>query len=235
MNGRFARVPIWAFRADINLRALRVLGAICAHVDAAGQAYPSLDTIAAMSGVARNKIFSAIDELENAGLLHRNRATDGGRGNSTRYQIVFQGPGTGPAVGPDISLNRSRRGTCMEAGNRSRQIETRPAVGPLTERTEKDSERARACELFMRFKNAYPSRGDNGDPEKPARLEFEAALERGVEAEDIIAGAARYAAQVARAGTEPRFVKMAANWLKNESWNDEARPVPRRRPVAGMA
>jgi DNA-binding transcriptional MocR family regulator len=98
-NSRFARVPIWAFHADITSRALRVLGAICAHADPAGRAWPSLDTIAALSGVARNKIFAAIDELENAGLLHRDRATDGGRGNSTHYQVVFQGPETGPVLG----------------------------------------------------------------------------------------------------------------------------------------
>jgi hypothetical protein len=87
----------------------------------------------------------------------------------------------------------------------------------------------------MKFRGVYPSRGDHGDPENPARLQFEAALDRGVDPKAIIAGAERYAAQAARAATPARFIKMSANWLRDEGWNDTPRPVERRRPVAGMA
>jgi hypothetical protein len=233
---RFARVPIWAFRADITPRALRVLGAICAHVDAAGRAWPSLDRIAALSGVARNKIFAAIDELESAGLLHRDRATDGGRGNSTHYQVVFQAPETGPAVGSVIPENRSRFGTCLEAGNRSRSgTETGPNLGPRTERKkEEESVGARESESFMELTAAYPSRPDN--PEGPAQAEFATALDRGILAEAIIAGAKRYAAYVAAHGIKPKYIAMLKTWLREERWStDYAEPErPPRRERIGM-
>jgi hypothetical protein len=60
-------------------------------------------------------------------------------------------------------------------------------------------------------------------------------VDRGVAVKDIIAGAKVWAAQIAENGTEPRFVKSAKNWLKDEGWLDRPRRPVRRRPVAGMA
>jgi hypothetical protein len=81
---------------------------------------------------------------------------------------------------------------------------------------------------------AYPSRGDHPNPQQPARLEFEAAVDRGVDPQAIVVGAEIYAGQVTSTATPPRFVKTAVNWLKEERWADRPRPVERRRPVAGM-
>jgi DNA-binding MarR family transcriptional regulator len=85
-DGRFARIPLWAASAEITPSALRVLIAIAAHLDRTGWAYPSLSTIAGLTGIARKKVPSLIAELEGAGLLRRERSK-GGRGNPTRYQV----------------------------------------------------------------------------------------------------------------------------------------------------
>jgi hypothetical protein len=96
---RFARIPLWAAGVEIRPRAFRVLIAIAAHIDRDGWAYPSLASIAALTGIARNKLFAAVDQLENVGLLRRDRSK-GGRSNPTRYQVVFKGPETDPRLGP---------------------------------------------------------------------------------------------------------------------------------------
>jgi hypothetical protein len=238
---RFAKIPEHALKANLNLQAHRVLIAIALHADPAGWAWPSLATIDALAGTSRYNTCAAIDQLEKAGLLRRD-SSKGGRANPTHYRIVGPPAKTGSESDPVVV-----------SGNR---VQIRPPLGPKTgseldckqgltqtpehTRTERVSERARARarvrESFLKFKSAYPSRGDHGDPETPARREFEAAvLDRGVDPEAIIAGAERYAAQVAIAGTEPRFVKMSANWLKDEGWADRPRPIARRRPVPGMA
>ena len=48
---------------------------------------------------------------------------------------------------------------------------------------------------------------------------FAAAVKRGVEPEQLIQGARRYAAE--RAGQEPRFTKHPATWLNGGCWEDE--------------
>ena len=237
MKGRFARVPLHAACASILDVRARVLIAICGHIGRGGWAYPSLTTIASLTGVQREHVARAVKELEAAGILHREPG--GGRGNPTRYHVFDGGLETVPPMGPFFSETVPSAGT-FNAGNVAKTPpETLPQMATRTEEQKELSERAharaRVCEWFMRFRSAYPSRGNCGDPETPARREFEAALTRGVDPEAIIAGAIRRADEVAREGTQPRFVKMSVNWLKDEGWLDRPRPVERRRPVAGMA
>jgi len=48
-----------------------------------------------VSGVDRRDVLRALTELETAGVLHRDRSTGGGKGKSTRYQIVGMPEKTG--------------------------------------------------------------------------------------------------------------------------------------------
>jgi hypothetical protein len=91
----YGKVPKRAAR--LGWRALRVLVAIAAYADKDGVAYPSLDRIAADTGILRLKVPDAVAELERAGFLRRLRA--GGRGKTNRYQIIFDQPETVPAAG----------------------------------------------------------------------------------------------------------------------------------------
>lgn len=80
-------------------------------------------------------------------------------------------------------------------------------------------------EGFAEFWAAYPSRGDAGNPRKPARDKFAAAVKRGAKPEAIIAGAKAYAAAMDRAGKRgTEFVAQAATWLNQERWTDHAAP-----------
>lgn len=69
---------------------------------------------------------------------------------------------------------------------------------------------------FNEFWDAYPKR-EGRNPKKPAKLKFDGAIKRGDNANEIIAGAARYAQMV----TDPKFVAMAQTWLNQESWKDD--------------
>lgn len=74
-------------------------------------------------------------------------------------------------------------------------------------------------ELFeTQFWKAYPQR-DGENPKKPAREKFLAAVKRGVDPFDIIAGAKAYADHPAtKHGTN--FVATAVTWLNQERWKD---------------
>ena len=76
-------------------------------------------------------------------------------------------------------------------------------------------------EAFDRFWAVYPQR-DGGNPRKPAADFFRALVRRGVDPEEIISGARRYAASVA--DIEDRwFIAQAKTWLNQERWRDEYR------------
>lgn len=73
---------------------------------------------------------------------------------------------------------------------------------------------------FERFKAAYPRRDGSQDWAK-AREVFDRHLAADVDAEDIIGGAQRFAADVRRRGDEgTRFVKQARTWLNGKLWQE---------------
>ncbi|MGH7030668.1 MAG: helix-turn-helix domain-containing protein [Stellaceae bacterium] len=64
----------------------RVLGCIALHADASGRAYPSMVTIAAMTGIRRSDVPRSIRRIERLGLLQT--ARHGPRGTNL-YTVVF--------------------------------------------------------------------------------------------------------------------------------------------------
>lgn len=75
-------------------------------------------------------------------------------------------------------------------------------------------------ESFARFFAACPKHEGEGF----ARERFCAIVADGIEPEVLIAGAKRWAANVA--GTELRFIAKPANWLASEGWKDDYRTAP---------
>jgi hypothetical protein len=84
-----------------------------------------------------------------------------------------------------------------------------------------------ANDPFDKFWAVYPKRKGTNQ-KKPARKLFQAALARGVDPDEIIAGAKRYAEDMAedhKIGTP--YVARAETWLSKESWErDDAPAVP---------
>lgn len=87
-------------------------------------------------------------------------------------------------------------------------------------------EREVVDDLFAEFWEIYPKR-EGGNPKKPARTKFIAALKRD-KFENILAGARAYAAS--REGDDPRFTAQAITWLHQDRWRDDHLASPSRAP-----
>jgi helix-turn-helix protein len=253
MSERFARIParVAALR-HFTARDLRVLIAIAAHADPDGRAFPSLARIAALAAVDRTKVPPSIKKLTAAGLLTcKRRRDEAGDAASTVYQIIFEESGVFPTVGTPVP-NAGTTGV-PDGGNT-----VLPLVGtrgvpnggtltdhlfnrPLNTHSARNKRAVRQREIqpgedvqFETFWRAYPSRGAQANPKKPAREKFAAAVKSGADPEVLIRAAANYAEAMLRAGTPGRFIKTAEVWLNKASWEqyaDPAEPEPLR---AGM-
>ncbi|PKV95904.1 hypothetical protein ATK30_6837 [Amycolatopsis echigonensis] len=97
------------------------------------------------------------------------------------------------------------------------------------------SDGASADSKFDEFWSAYPRR----EAKRGAHTKFAKAVKDGTPAEEIIAGAKRYAAYLARVGREREKIKIPTTWLNNGCWDDElggeqAAPVAGTDPVAWL-
>jgi len=73
---------------------------------------------------------------------------------------------------------------------------------------------------FDRFWSAYPKR-DGANPRKPAKAKFEKLVRNGADPEKIIAGAKRYADELAAQNKlSTVYVAQAITWLNQERWGD---------------
>lgn len=76
--------------ASLLMRDKAVYTALCLFANNdTKQAYPSAETIAGISGCSRNSVFRAIDALEKAGYLRRERRKNGhGRQTTNIYYLL---------------------------------------------------------------------------------------------------------------------------------------------------
>jgi hypothetical protein len=234
----FACVParaIWC--RELSARDWRVLTCIALHANRlSGLAYPSMATIAAMTGIGRGDVPRSIRRLVRLGLLHRQSRA----GNSAvnLYTVIIDG-GEASASTP-IGVSNVADGVSATRLTGCQQICT-AGVSTGADLTDKEqnteqkrTRRASRADIpdaatgeFETFWRVYPHRGEFSDPEKPARAKFEAAVGRGVDPGVITAGAERYRAHVEQEGTEPRFRPQAQTWLNQERWAQlhEAEPA----------
>lgn len=95
-----------------------------------------------------------------------------------------------------------------------------PTLTPIPTPTKSKSSAGYSPE-FEKFWKAYPGRGGEPNPKKPAWLSFQKALRAGVEAQTIIGAAERLAiAAPRRPSYDARFNQMAVTWLNQEAWAD---------------
>jgi hypothetical protein len=91
----------------------------------------------------------------------------------------------------------------------------------------KDQGRAENSALSADFEtwwSAYPRKASKGQ----ARKAYIAARKRGIEADLLLAGAKRYAADPKR---DPNFTKHGSTWLTGECWLDEQASEPKAKPA----
>jgi hypothetical protein len=196
-----------------------------------GRCDPSMATLARETGLSGRSVKSAIAELRNSGLWRVARegaAARGGRTNSYAPRFEALEHASGDAHDTSFAPKVVKHTTPVRAESGAKQ---RPKVvkhaSPRTSKEPGINARAPPREVedgansaFEAFWRIYPHRDGHPDPKKPAQLKFEAAVKRGVDPAEIIAGAERYRASIEANGTEGRFVAQAVTWLNQERWND---------------
>ena len=119
-------------------------------------------------------------------------------------------------------VQRFRNVSCNTDETPPEQIQIQNRTDKKTYMDGRDATRPVLSDPFDEFWGAYPKR-DGSNPKHPAKKKFLAAVKSGVEAESIIAGARRYAGDLASkqiVGTP--YVKQAVTWLNARMWEDQA-------------
>ena len=224
---------------NLTARDFRVFVAIGAYADASGQAFPSVATISADTGINRRHVFYAINNLRKSGLLlTARRRDDSGDWGSTLYTIIHDEGvvlNTAPPSAADsttVVLNTAP-GVVPPEGTLTDHL-TRPSNTGARRASQICAGGDESADWFETFWRYYPSRKPHDNPKKPARLKFEAAVKRGVDPTMIVRGAENFAVYAAAHISGPRFIKTAEVWLNKECWSDYQQP-PEPEPLrAGM-
>lgn len=96
--------------------------------------------------------------------------------------------------------------------------------GELNKNTKKINSSPDGSDDFDHFYAVYPRKKAPDDAKKAWRQ----VLKAGADPSSIIAGARRFADECAAHGTESKFIKYPASWLRAGCWTDEPTPVAQR-------
>ena len=241
---RYGRISETAVRCrELSGADWRVLTCISVHADASGRAWPSMETIAEMTGVRRQDVPRVIHRLERFQQLRCERG--GGPNRKNLYVLAFEGE----AVTDDVrkSADADVRKDADAGVRNAADVDVRKSASKMSANSRREHTKEQtnihtsagqdesAGDWFERFLNVYPDRGDHTSPTKPAREKFLAALKGGADPAVIVRGAENYRQVMSRyRGHDRQFVKQPANWLKDRLWEQyQAQPTPAQ-PKWGM-
>ena len=227
MSTAFAAIPERAVKdRQLGNAAFRVLAAIASYADQDGRCFPSLRRIGEDLGYSKQAIHRQVKVLIAAGYVtQQRRRSRNGSESSSHYQILHQAAESGG------------RGRQHEVDSRQRQVNppsTSEVDAPSTSEVDASNtplntpfnnvlpmlppkgNSSSPANLFILFWLLYPRKVGKGDAEKA----FMAAIKE-TPPDTILAGTRRYADQVRQDGTQPKYVKYPAGWLRAKRWLDE--------------
>ena len=131
----------------------------------------------------------------------------------------------------ELKLARNHREMCVKGGRNGKPTQQNQTLRRKHKETDKIREEkykkvsasndAWIEEKFAEFWSVYPKRTPS-NPKAPAAKTFSIAIKKGVNPDDIISGAVRYADALGeKVGTE--FVAHARTWLNQKRWTDSYR------------
>jgi len=198
-----------------------------------GRCDPSTATLADETGLTVRGVEKAIAELRKSGWWKIKQG--GGRGCTNSYapHLARVNASSGFRPGNDEQLFGVSGAKRRTAG---RKTPTPSSDEPVKNQNHiaRFARSEGVSSDFETFWRTYPHRGDFSDPKKPTRAKFDAAMRRGVDPAEIIAGAERYRVHVESQRIEPRFRPQAQTWLNQERWNDHQEPPEPARLRVGM-
>jgi len=212
------------------------------HNGKTGQCNPSYATIARRTGLARRTVMDAASLLEREGwyVIKRSKAEKNGRLPSNEFRFnwalvtseraVTSERDSTPIVScgaansePQITINSDPQLTQnYESGNNERNNEGE-TKSPCEPPSDDDSQ---LC--FNEWFNNYRRK----EGKEVAEEEYNKIIISGRATHaELLLGAMRYMAS--KEGTELRFIKKPANWLREGGWKDEPEPTIHERPRTG--
>jgi hypothetical protein len=187
---------------------LRVLLAVSIYTARGGRgAFPSSRTIGTDARVSRATVFRALEALEAAGYLRRTpRWVEEGRRTSSMYDVVLDAP---------ASLAQERP---------PRLTQERPTpVSPGCDQNDREKNEHNIADALHEMLQRYPA-CDNVPPFPVMLRPMQHALKQ-VPLATILRAVDRYAAECQRKGTEPKFVRSPARFLRDEAWTQYDVPM----------
>jgi hypothetical protein len=167
-----------------------------------------------VAGVGRDKAYSMVRELIEAGWIRRDEHRDEA-GSYRKHEYVVSEWAENPANDPLPEKPDTAKPDTVQPDAANTHL-TKNGLVPRTESTKNSYD-----EGFERFWKAYPKR-DGGNPKPEAYKAWKKAVKR-EDAETVIAAVKAYAKDCEKRGkVNTEFIPMAATWLNKERWNDIA-------------
>lgn len=214
---------VWE-RSRMSGSALVVLLALADHANDQMEAWPSVPTLARLARIKERQARVIMHDLIEAGEI----AMVGTGPRGVVIYCITCASTPAPQCTPALECTPAPQCTPTPAPQYRGEAAT-PALectsplhpsapkSSMNQKTKTDGLIDRAFEAFW---SAYPSRAPHGNPRKPAAKLFAAAIKNGADPDAIIRGAENYAATVAQARTDPKYVAQATTWLNQERWTD---------------
>ena len=232
----FARIPERAVDDRRLANAgFRILAALGSYTDKDGHCFPGLGTIGQRLGITRQAVQRQVRHLKSLGYVNvEKRARPNGSGTTNRYDILFEPPNESNEEGqrhvaggqPDVAGGATSEvagGATSEVAPLNKPL-NKPSNNILPMPLPKGTSQSPA-NLFIHFWLLYPRKVGKGDAEKA----FMAAIKENPP-DAILTGTRRYGDQVRQDGTQPKYVKYPAGWLRAKRWLDEDEAIGRDDP-----
>jgi len=191
--------------------ALLVLVSLADQANDEGECWPKIETIAKRCRVSRRSVFRYLDVLVELGeVTIENRAADR---KSSLYRIH--------PTGPTLCQSDTGAGDSADTGPVSAVALLEPSLEPSVKDSSSGEPDAAAKPdplslVFGAFWSAYPTTKTMS--RKQAATQFAAAVKRGVDPQQLVVAAGRWAKECADRGTEPHYVRHAERWLRDERY-----------------
>lgn len=214
----FAVIPNWIIRdQSIPRNIIAVYVVLTSHADRHGSCFPSLDLIAAESGLSKSTVQRTLNEMKERGLTDWQHVKTPNGWRNTYVLSVYQGGGVW-SPRPE-GCGHSETPPVVTMTTEEYPVEEHLFSDEVGGEIEEPSELIGAEEdmAFDEFWSLYPKK----EAKKKAKIEWDRALKRGAKPVDIIDAEQRHPALK----RERQWVPQPDKWLRNEQFNDELEPA----------
>ena len=217
-DDHFTQIPnAWLRDNELSLEARGLLSQIMSHRPGWSL---SIKSLALQNKVGRDKVKRIIDELLKRGYLERSEAQKHDeKGRLSGFDYYTRDPQGVTQEPCKVKPFKAEPAKAIKPLKKTKPIEEHLDRTPLVKNVHSEPD---FLESFNEFWSVFPRKQGKGK----AKEAFMKAVGNSVHADDILAGARRYASDPNL--PDPKFVPMPATWLNQERWDDGPLPLNRK-------